>query len=146
MMHVFGEKRVQDVEVIAIQESMINRSTTQMTTHVQTLQDKFHVAIRPTPSHAEVDEPRACFFINKRLHPKQWSIQHHSRFLSTLTLPGTGLREAVYIHNIYNPGPLAPSVLGELAVVAVVVFIHVPVSPNGRVTGRSVRRPGQPPG
>jgi hypothetical protein len=115
MMQLFGEREVQDVEVIAIQEPMINRSTTQMTTHVQTLQGKFHVAIRPTSSHAEADKPRVCFFINKKLHPKQWTVQHHSRFLSTLTLRGTGLREPVHIHNIYNPGPPAPSVLGELA-------------------------------
>jgi hypothetical protein len=33
-MHHFGEKEVQYVEVIAIRETMIYRSTTQMTMHV----------------------------------------------------------------------------------------------------------------
>jgi hypothetical protein len=102
MMHFFGEKEVQDVEVIAIQESMINRSTTQMTIYVQTLQDKFHVAIRPTSSHVEADKPRVCFFINKNLKPKQWSVQHHSLFyqaiLSRMKRTGSNSWPGRYTH------------------------------------------------
>ncbi|KAG2001045.1 hypothetical protein GB937_010563 [Aspergillus fischeri] len=103
-MHLFGEKRVQELEILAIQEPSISRHTAPVSTHSQAVGGRFHVLLRPTAPADVADTPRVCFLVNKRLDPNTWSIRHWCRDLSTLTLQLTG-RRLIHIRNIYNPSP-----------------------------------------
>lgn len=102
-MHLFGERELHNFEILAIQEPNINRHTDEMTTYSHALGGQFHVLLRPTPKAAKEDTPRVCFFVNKRLDPRIWSIQHHTRDMSTLTLRLP--KQTIYVHNVYNPSP-----------------------------------------
>lgn len=105
MMHLFGEEGVQDVEILAIQEPEVYNHTNPMTTYSQALGGRFHVLLRPTEQvdggKAEIDaaKPRVCFYVNKRIDPKAWSIRYHARNVSTLTVKTN--RGAIHIHNVY---------------------------------------------
>jgi len=48
MIHLFGEKEVRDLDILAIQEAYINRHTDQVTTYSQMLGNHFHLMIKPT--------------------------------------------------------------------------------------------------
>ena len=87
MIHLFGEKEVRDLEILAIQEPYINRYTDQVTTYSQMLGNRFHLLIKPTSKDTNMaNMPRVCFFVSKALDPTKWAIQHHTKDLSTLTL------------------------------------------------------------
>jgi len=105
MIHLFGEKEVRDLDILAIQEAYINRHTDQVTTYSQMLGNRFHLLIQPTSRDTNVaNMPRVCFFVSKALDPTKWAIQHHTKDLSTLTLrTRIGL---IHIHNAYNPSPV----------------------------------------
>lgn len=105
MIHLFGEKEVRDLEILAIQEPYINRHTDQVTTYSQMLGNRFHLLIKPTSKDTNVaNMPRVCFFVSKALDPSKWAIQHHTKDLSTLTLR-TRIGP-IHIHNAYNPSPV----------------------------------------
>ncbi|KAJ5547523.1 reverse transcriptase [Penicillium frequentans] len=119
-MHLFGEEEVQRMEILAIQEPEVygfGDAGTLMTTYSQALSGNFHILLRPTPvEDGEDGKPRVCFYVNKKMDPKTWSVRHHSRDLSTLTVR-TALG-AVDIHNIYVPskvgvGPADRARVGE---------------------------------
>ena len=115
MIHLFGEKEVRDLEILAIQEPYINKHTDQVTTYSQMLGNRFHLLIKPTSKDTNVaNMPRVCFFVSKALDPKKWAIKHHTKDLSTLTLH-TKIGP-IHIHNAYNPSPATgqPSVIGAL--------------------------------
>ena len=115
MIHLFGEKEVCDLEILAIQEPYINRHTDQVTTYSQMLGNRFHLLMKPTSKDTEVaNMPRVCFFVSKTLDPAKWAIKHHTKDLSTLTLH-TRIGP-IHIHNAYNPSPATgqPSVMGSL--------------------------------
>ena len=115
MIHLFGEKEVRDLEILAIQEPYINRYTDQVTTYSQMLGNRFHLLIKPTSKDTNVaNMPRVCFFVSKTLDPTKWVIQHHTKDLSTLTLH-TRIGP-IHIHNAYNPSPATgqPSVINAL--------------------------------
>jgi len=48
MIHLFGEKEVRDLEILAIQEPYINRHTDQVTTYSQMLGNRSNLLIKPT--------------------------------------------------------------------------------------------------
>ncbi|KAJ5544111.1 reverse transcriptase [Penicillium frequentans] len=104
-MHLFGEEEVQRMEILAIQEPEVygfGDAGSLMTTYSQALGGKFHVLLRPTlVGDGEDGKPRVCFYVNKKIDPKTWSVKHHSRDLSTLTVR-TALG-AMDIHNVYVP-------------------------------------------
>lgn len=115
MVHLFGEKEVRNLEILAIQEPYINSYTDQVTTYSQMLGNRFHLLIKPTSKHTDAAYmPRVCFFINKSLDPTKWTIQHHTKDLSTLTLR-TRIG-SIHIHNAYNPSPVTgqPSAINSL--------------------------------
>ena len=115
MIHLFGEKEVRDLEILAIQEPYINKHTDQVTTYSQMLGNRFHLLIKPTSKDTNVaNMPRVCFFVSKALDPKKWAIKHHTKDLSTLTLH-TKIGP-IHIHNAYNPSPVTgqPSVINAL--------------------------------
>lgn len=105
MMHLFGEEGVQEMEILAIQEPEVYNHTDSMTTYSQALGGRFHVLLRPTEQvrggKAEVDaaKPRVCFYVNKRIDPKSWSIRYHTRDASTLRVKTDN--EAIHVHNVY---------------------------------------------
>ncbi|KAJ5543821.1 reverse transcriptase [Penicillium frequentans] len=105
MMHLFGEEEVQRMEILAIQEPEVygfGDAGSLMMTYSQALSGNFHVLLRPTlVEDGEDGKPRVCLYVNKKIDPKTWSVRHHSRDLSTLTVR-TALG-AVDIHNIYVP-------------------------------------------
>ncbi|KAF2812694.1 DNase I-like protein [Mytilinidion resinicola] len=80
--------------VLAIQEPWKN---TQQQEHT-TLRTKSYYLLHGGSPHT-----RTCIYINKNLDINQWSVEHHSPDLITLSLH-TG-REDIQIHNIYNPKP-----------------------------------------
>ena len=49
IIHLFGEKGVQEMDILATQEPNINQITDEMTTYSQALKGKFHVLLKPTP-------------------------------------------------------------------------------------------------
>ncbi|KAJ5547537.1 reverse transcriptase [Penicillium frequentans] len=104
-MHLFGEEEVQRMEILAIQEPEVygfGDAGSLMTTYSQALSGTFHVLLRPTlVGDGEDGKPRVCFYVNKKIDPKTWSVKHHSRDLSTLTVR-TALG-AMDIHNVYVP-------------------------------------------
>ena len=102
MIYLFSEEQVHNSGILAIQEPWINRYSTQMVTYSQALRGRFHQTIKPVPSSGLA--PRVCFFVNKRIDPKTWTVRHRSRFLNTLILRGVPEIGPVYIHNIYIPG------------------------------------------
>ncbi|ODM14238.1 hypothetical protein SI65_10346 [Aspergillus cristatus] len=115
MIHLFGEKEVRDLEILAIQEPYINRHTDQVTTYSQMLGNRFHLLIKPTSKDTNVaNMPWVCFFVSKALDPMKWAIKHHTKDLSTLTLH-TKIGP-IHIHNAYNPSPVTgqPSVISAL--------------------------------
>ena len=115
MVHLFGEREVRNLEILAIQEPYINSYTDQVTTYSQMLGNRFHLLIKPVSRYTDAAHmPRVCFFISKSLDPKKWTIQHHTKDLSTLTLR-TGIG-SIHIHNAYNPSPATgqPSVIRPL--------------------------------
>ncbi|KAJ5244945.1 hypothetical protein N7489_005041 [Penicillium chrysogenum] len=63
-MHLFGEERVQEMEILAIQEPEVYNHTDPMTTYSQALGGRFHVLLRPTEqahggkSEADAAKPR----------------------------------------------------------------------------------------
>lgn len=65
----------------------------------------FHVLLRPTEQvhggKAEIDaaKPRVCFYVNKRIDPKSWSIRYHTRDACTLTMKTDS--GAIHVHNVY---------------------------------------------
>ncbi|KAJ5094939.1 hypothetical protein N7532_007230 [Penicillium argentinense] len=100
-MHLFGEEEVHKLDILAIQEPSINTLTEPMTTYSQALGGRFHVVLRPTASTEPI--PRVCFFINKRLDPRTWTVRHITRDISTVSInASTG---TIHIHNVYNPSP-----------------------------------------
>jgi len=62
MIHLFGEKEVRDLEILAIQEpyinkhtdQVINKHTDQVTTYSQMLGNRFHLLIKPTSKDTNV--------------------------------------------------------------------------------------------
>ncbi|KAJ5761315.1 reverse transcriptase [Penicillium odoratum] len=107
MKHLFGEEGVRKCDILAIQEPEIfNWMEPEMGVHSQTLGGRFHTLLRPTPTavreEAARTQPRVCFFVSKGINPKSWSIRHHSRDASTLTVE-TGAGQ-LHVHNIYLPG------------------------------------------
>ncbi|KAF3007143.1 hypothetical protein E8E15_001953 [Penicillium rubens] len=104
-MHLFGEERVQEMEILAIQEPEVYNHTDPMTTYSQALGGRFHVLLRPTEqahggkSEADAAKPRVYFYVNKRIDPKSWSIRYHTRDASTLTVRTD--RGAIHVHNVY---------------------------------------------
>ena len=115
MVHLFGEREVRNLEILAIQEPYINSYTDQVTTYSQMLGNCFHLLIKPVSRYTDATHmPLVCFFISKSLDPKKWTIQHHTKDLSTLTLH-TGIG-SIHIHNAYNPSPVTgqPSVIHPL--------------------------------
>jgi hypothetical protein len=85
-MHLFGEKELWDFEILAIQEPSINPHTEEMTTYSQALGGRFHTLLKPTRRADSGNRPRVCFFVHKKLDRKRWTVQYHSKDLSTLTL------------------------------------------------------------
>lgn len=102
-MHLFGEKDVQEYDILAIQEPYINKLTDPLTTYSLALQNRFHILLQPTLRKDYSIRPRVCFYVNKRIDPMTWEVRFHNRNLSTLTLH-TATHGTVHIHNIYNPG------------------------------------------
>ncbi|KAJ5559443.1 reverse transcriptase [Penicillium frequentans] len=104
-MHLFGEEEVQGMEILATQEPEVygfGDVGSLMMTYSQALSGNFHVLLRPTlVEESEDGKPRVCFYVNKRIDSKKWSVRHHSRDLSTLTVR-TALG-AMDIHNVYVP-------------------------------------------
>ncbi|KGO73013.1 reverse transcriptase [Penicillium italicum] len=105
MMHLFGEEGLLDVEILAIQEPEVYSHTNPMTTYSQALGGRFHVLLRPTEQAdggkvvIDAAKPRVCFYVNKRIDPKSWSIRHHTQDASTLTVKSN--RGAIRVHNVY---------------------------------------------
>lgn len=93
------------MEILAIQEPEVYNHTDPMTTYSQALGGRFHVLLRPTEQvhggkpEANAAKPRVCFYVNKRIDPKSWSIRYHTRDASTLTVKTD--RGAIHVHNIY---------------------------------------------
>lgn len=102
-MHLFGEKDVQEYDILAIQEPYINNRTDPLTTYALALQNRFHILLQPTPQEDYETCPRVCLYVNRRIDPTTWEVRYHNRDLSTLILQ-TANHGTVHIHNIYNPG------------------------------------------
>ncbi|KAJ5927720.1 hypothetical protein N7466_006676 [Penicillium verhagenii] len=106
--HLFGEEGVRKCDILAIQEPEIfHWMEPEMGVHSQTLGGRFHTLLRPTPTASREEayktQPRVCFFVSKTIDPKTWSVKHHSRDVSTLTLD-LGAVGKLHVHNIYLRG------------------------------------------
>ncbi|EED15757.1 hypothetical protein TSTA_051940, partial [Talaromyces stipitatus ATCC 10500] len=102
-MHLFSESKVQNYDILAIQEPYINKHTDPLTTYSLALKGSFHILLQPTPKEEYKKRPQVCFYINRGLDPATWEVQYHNRDLSTLTLH-TATHGTIHIHNVYNPG------------------------------------------
>jgi hypothetical protein len=97
MAALLRDRKTINYDVLAIQEPW--RNPFMNTTH------------HPIPQHFELayydhKETRVCFFINKRIEARRWSVTHHTPDLSTLQLRwGEEENEEIVIHNVYNPVP-----------------------------------------
>lgn len=97
MAALLRDRKIINYDVLAIQEPW--RNPFMNTTH------------HPIPQYFELayydhKKTRVCFFVNKRIETKRWSVTHHTPDLSTLQLRwGDEENEEVVIHNIYNPVP-----------------------------------------
>ncbi|EED22645.1 hypothetical protein TSTA_061350 [Talaromyces stipitatus ATCC 10500] len=102
-MYLFGESEVQNYDILAIQESYINKHTDPLTTYSLALKGSFHILLQPTPKEEYKKRPRVCFYVNRGLDLATWEVQYHNRDLSTLILH-TAAHGTIHIHNIYNLG------------------------------------------
>lgn len=101
MTALLTDRAVQDIDILAIQEPSYN-------SHNRSSYNpgfsSFHLAHR---TEADI---RTYFYINKRINPDVWEVEHPSRDICTLiikpeeseTPQGLGL---IHIHNVYNPSP-----------------------------------------
>lgn len=94
MIPLFEDQRVQDVDILAIQEPW--RNPVQATTY-HPLKRFFGLVFEDRSNNT-----RVCFFVNKRLALSEWSFTHHTPDLCTLHLKIAELRK-IHIHNVYNP-------------------------------------------
>lgn len=108
MMHLFGEKQVQDAEILAIQEPQTwdfddGTGSEMIRVYSQALGGRHHVLMKPTPNSAgEAGRPRVCTYVSKKIDAQTWSIKYHSRDYSTLSLrTAIGV---IHVHNVYVIG------------------------------------------
>jgi hypothetical protein len=70
-----------------------------------------HTTHNPIPQHFELSyydskKTRVCFFVNKRIDSRRWTVRHHTDDVRTLELTwGEEEEELIAIHNVYNPMP-----------------------------------------
>jgi len=70
MIHLFGEKEVRDLEILAIQTPYINSYTGQVTTYSQMLGNRFHLLIKLTSKDNNVcDGSAQCLY---QQTPSKW--------------------------------------------------------------------------
>lgn len=94
MIELFGNEKIYDIDIIAIQEPWRNNNSV---TSYHPLKDRFNIVY---PYH---NNTRICFYINKRISPDRWYPTYHSPDLCTLNIKSENNR-IIRIHNIYNPG------------------------------------------
>ncbi|KAJ5849228.1 hypothetical protein N7534_007917 [Penicillium rubens] len=96
-MHLFGEERVQEIEILAIQEPEVYNHTDPMTTYSQALGGRFHVLLRPTEqahggkSEADAAKPRNRPEI--MVDPLPHKRRKHTQVRTD--------RGAIHVHNVY---------------------------------------------
>lgn len=78
MIPLFEDQRVQDVDILAIQEPW--RNPAQATTY-HPLKGIFELVFEDKSNNT-----RVCFFVNKRLALSEWSFTHNTPDLCTLHL------------------------------------------------------------
>ena len=108
------DTKIQEFDILAIQEPWRNPS---VTTSYNPPDSPFHLAYPPKAL------ARVCFYINKKIHPRSWTVTHHNEDAQTVTIHhGLGPHQrTLQIHNIYNPSPgssssLAPGTLETLRI------------------------------
>lgn len=104
-MHRFGEKHVQEYDILAIHEPEINQRTDPLTTYALALHNRVHLRLQPTPHKDDDIRPRVCLDVNKRIDPTTWEVRLHDRNLSTL------IRGSQLPHT--HPGAPGRRALGE---------------------------------
>ncbi len=106
MMTLLEDRAVQEMDVLAIQEPCCNPHTKSSYNPGSSC---FYLA------HRTGADTRTCFYINKKLNPESWEIEHISRNTSTLTIQVEAREEEnsrtrrLHIHNVYNPSPSSVS-------------------------------------
>ncbi len=110
MTALLADAWIQDIDVLAIQESSFN-SHTEFSYNSGTSQ--FHLVYRSGK------DTRVCFYINKRLNSENWDVKFVTKDISTLRIRPRQREEAdriegLLIHNIYNPSPSLSSTANPL--------------------------------
>lgn len=103
MMKLFENRRIYDIDIIAIQEPWRNQTKTSY----HPLKDRFDIVY---PYH---DNTRVCFYVNKRLPSSSWYPKYHPPDLCTLHIK-TENKRLIRIHNVYNSGSQEENGLSRL--------------------------------
>ena len=96
---------IYELDILAIQEPWGNKL---VATSYNPHNSPFHLVYPPEK------EARVCIYINKRIHPDNWTVTHHSRDAQTVTIryeTGSQQQRTLSIHNIYNPSPSSYSAI-----------------------------------
>lgn len=102
MISLLADSRLQDYDIIAIQEPWKNPfGATTLSSH----QSGFHLLYKPE------GDTRVCFYINESIDPDSWEIEYPSADFCTLKIKihNGNLNGQIYIHNVYNPSPTSYS-------------------------------------
>jgi len=95
MISFMEDRRTHEYDILSIQEPWRNRS---MNTTYHGKKEYFELEYNDSP------DTRVCFFINKRLDPKSWTVTHHSPDAATVHLKvwRDEKESIINIHNFYN--------------------------------------------
>ena len=102
MIPLLADQRVQNYDVIAIQEPWRNPNGP---TTLSSFQSGFHLLYRPG------GDTRVCFYINEKIDPESWEIEFPSSDICTLKIKikEQENEKTMHIHNVYNPSPISYS-------------------------------------
>ena len=105
MIPLLHDTNTHELDILAIQEPWGNKL---VATSYNPHDSPFYLVYPPEK------EARVCMYINKRIHPDDWTVTHHSRDAQTVTIryeTGSQQQRSLSIHNIYNPSPSSYSTM-----------------------------------
>jgi hypothetical protein len=93
--NLFQDPRVLKYDVLAIQEPWRNLF---LATTYHPLKEHFPL------TYLDDAATRVCFYINTRIDPSTWSVQHITRDITSLEITNPSSHNKIRIFNVYNGG------------------------------------------
>ncbi|RDL32701.1 uncharacterized protein BP5553_09157 [Venustampulla echinocandica] len=90
---LFSDEKVLEYDILAIQEPWRNPFTA---TTYHPLKTHYQL------TYCDDAETRVCFYINKRIDPSTWNVQHVSKDITSLEMTSPGSNSKICVFNVYN--------------------------------------------